>query len=64
MAIRRFWSVRDELTTDGRLVVKGKRIAVPINISSRHAVLAALHAAHQGVERTKRRARQTVSYVA
>ena len=43
---------------NGGLVLKGKRIVAPI--SSRHAVLAGLHAAHQGVQRTKRRARQTV----
>ena len=51
--------VCDNVTTmDGGLVLKGKRIVVPI--SSRRAVLAALQAAHQGVGRTKRRARKTV----
>ncbi|XP_043223982.1 uncharacterized protein K02A2.6-like [Amphibalanus amphitrite] len=56
--LRPFWSVRHELSTHSGLILKGCRIVIPA--ASRKATLEALHASHQGVDRTKRRARQTV----
>lgn len=53
-----FWSVRHELTVHDGLILKGCRIMVPV--ASRKATLEMLHASHQGIDRTKRRARQTV----
>lgn len=56
--VRQFWSIRDQLSTDGGLVLYGSRIVIPL--ASRRNILAKLHAAHQGIVRTKRRAQQTV----
>ena len=53
-----FWKLRDELSTSDGLVLYQSRIIVPT--SERKEVLKRLHDSHQGVERTKRRARQTV----
>ncbi len=53
-----YWKLRGELTCADGLVLKGARIVVPV--SMRKDVLADLHRSHQGIERTKRRARQTV----
>ncbi len=56
--VRQFWSIRDQLSTDGGLVLYGSRIVIPLAL--RRNVLTKLHAAHQGIVRTKRRAQQTV----
>ena len=53
-----FWNARHELSSHDGLVLKGCRILIPK--ASRRSTLEALHDAHQGIERTKRRARQTV----
>lgn len=50
--------LRDNLSVTDGLVVLGNRIVVPR--AARSGVLENLHASHQGVERTKRRARQCV----
>ena len=52
------WTVRHHLTVDQDLVLKGPRIVVPRSL--RRSVLDDLHAAHQGLNRTKARARQVV----
>ena len=57
-AARPFWKVRDNLSTDQGLVLFHKRIVIPK--IARGEVIRRLHASHQGIERTKRRARQTV----
>lgn len=56
--IRQYWSIREELSVDDGLVLFGRRIIIPR--SARKDVLLKLHAAHQGIVRMKRRARQTV----
>ena len=53
-----FWNIRNELSVDDGIVLYGPRIVVPK--AARREVLARLHDSHQGVERTKRRARQSV----
>ena len=53
-----YWGLRDRLAVDAGLVVCGRRLVIPPSL--RRATLERLHASHQGVERTKRRARQTV----
>ena len=53
-----FWSVRHELSSHNGLILKGCRIVIPT--ASRRVTLDALHDSHQGIDRTKRRARQTV----
>lgn len=56
--VRQYWSIREQLSTDGGIVLYGSRIVIPS--ASRRGILAKLHASHQGIVRTKRRAQQTV----
>ncbi|XP_059081970.1 uncharacterized protein K02A2.6-like [Tigriopus californicus] len=53
-----FKKIADELSVEGDLVLRGSRIVVPPPAIKE--VLSLLHASHQGIERTKRRARQIV----
>ena len=53
-----YWSYRDELTVEDGILMKGSRIIVPQTLQSQ--ILAKLHAAHQGAEKTKLRARTSV----
>ena len=53
-----YWNFRDELTIDNGIVTKGTRIVIPRKIRSR--ILAQLHLAHQGVEKTRLHARTAV----
>ena len=57
-ALRPYWSVRSELSADDGLVLKGNRLVIPA--AARSDTLVALHSSHQIIDRTKRRARQTV----
>ena len=52
------WSYRDELTVENSILMKGMRIIIPQTLQSQ--ILAKLHEAHQGAEKTKLRARTTV----
>ena len=61
-ATRAFWQVRQDLCVVDGLVLKGCQIVIPT--SMRKDILAELHSSHQGIERTKRRARQTVFWPA
>ena len=56
--LQQLWKVRDDLSAVDGLVLKGPRIFIPA--SARQRTLDQLHSAHQGVERMKRRARQSV----
>ena len=55
---RRYWNVHQHLTLDDGLIVYGCRLLIPSTM--RKQVLDNLHKAHQGVLRTKQRARLTV----
>lgn len=57
-AVLPYWNIRHELSTDDGIVLYNARLIIPP--SARRDILDKLHAAHQGVERTKRRARQSV----
>ncbi len=46
-SVRPFWKIRNDLWTDGGLVLFGTRIIVPK--SKRPEILSKLHAAHQGI---------------
>ena len=62
-SVQAFKKLADQLTVeDGLILLDGHRIVIPH--SMRRDVLARLHASHQGIERTKRRARQTVYWPA
>ena len=56
--LRPFWGVRSMLAVDDDFIVYGPRLLIPHSL--RRETLQRLHDGHQGVERTKRRARQTV----
>lgn len=56
--IRPYWNIRNELSSDGGLVLFRARLVIPK--AARREVLNKLHASHQGIERTRRRARQTI----
>lgn len=55
--LRSYWSVRSQLALDEDLIVYGPRLLIPRSL--RRETLALLHDSHQGMDRTKRRARQT-----
>lgn len=57
-ALTPYWNGRETLSLDNGLVLRGSRIVIPQALRQR--VLADLHSSYQGIERTKRRARQTV----
>ena len=52
-----YFHIRDELTTQDGLVFRGDRIVIPRSL--RKQMLLQLHSAHQGIESTTRRARDT-----
>ena len=53
--VRPYWGVRHMLAVDDGLLVYGPRLIIPAEL--RRDVLRQLHASHQGIERTRRRAR-------
>lgn len=53
-----YWGIRHKLSVDLGIVLFGNQIVIPQ--VARRNVLKNLHAAHQGIVRTNRRARQTV----
>ena len=55
-------SVRTQLSVDDGLVLFGCRLVIPTK--ARKKILNDLHSSHQGIDRTKRRARQTVYWPA
>jgi hypothetical protein len=55
---RHFLKFKDELSFQDGLVIRGCRIVIP-PIAKKY-VLKRLHSSHQGIEKTKRRARQSV----
>ena len=57
-SLRPYWNGREQLSVDSGLIMRGPRIVIPVSLRS--STLEDLHAAHQGLTRTKRRARQTV----
>ena len=57
-SLQRFWNGHEHLSTDNRIVLRGSRLVIPKGLRQR--VLTDLHSSHQGMERTKHRARQTV----
>ena len=53
-----YWNYRDELTIEAGIFLKGTRVVIPKTIQVE--ILDMLHAAHQGTEKTKLRARSAV----
>jgi len=57
-AIRSFWSFRDELSVEDGIVFKDDRVVIPQSLQQE--TMRQLHAAHQGVEKTRLGARASV----
>ena len=55
--LRPYWGIRSLLALDDDLIVYGPRLLIPRSL--RCEILSRLHDCHQGMGRTKRRARQT-----
>jgi len=56
--LRPYWTFREELSIEDSLIFKGHRIVVPQALQGE--ILSKLHASHQGIEKTKLRARTLV----
>ena len=56
--LRPYWSCRDELAVEDGLILKGDRLVIPLSLQAE--VLSKLHEAHQGIEKTRLRARSCV----
>ncbi|XP_065182546.1 uncharacterized protein K02A2.6-like [Sycon ciliatum] len=57
-SLQPYWNGHEHLSIDSGLVMKGPRLLIPVALRQR--VLSDLHASHQGLTRTKSRARQIV----
>ena len=55
-----YWPYKKELSMTNGMLLKDKRLIIPVSI--RKEVLKQLHQAHMGIERTKWRARATISW--
>ena len=56
--LRPYWTFREEISIEDSLLFKGHRIIIPRSLQSE--ILTKLHASHQGMEKTKLRARTSV----
>ena len=58
--LRPYWSCRDELAVEDGLIMKDDRLVIPLSLQAE--VLSKLHEAHQGIEKTRLRARSCVTF--
>ena len=56
--LRPYWPCRDELAVENGLIMKGDRLVIPLSLQAE--VLSKLHEAHQGIEKSRLRARSCV----
>ena len=56
--VRTFWPYRDEIGVSNGVLFKGNQVIIPTEL--RQDILNQLHQGHQGIERTRRLARETV----
>ena len=56
--LKRYWCFRDELTTEGGIILKSHRIVILGTLQKE--ILSKLHAPHIGPEKTKLRARTSI----
>ena len=59
--IQPYWPFRDELAVENGLVLKGPRIVIPRTLTP--MILTKLHEGHQGVEKSKLRAKDCVYWI-
>ncbi len=56
--VREYWSYRDELSLQNGIIIKGNQIVIPQAL--RQNILQQLHESHQGIDKTKKLARESV----
>ena len=56
--IRYYWSFRDELGVENGIIFKGPQVVIPSSLQK--DILSQLHKAHQGIEKTRLLARESV----
>ena len=56
--VREYWAYRDELAVESGIIFKGRQVLIPEPLQS--SILKQLHAGHQGIEKTRRLARESV----
>ena len=56
--LHQFWSYRDELAVEDGIIFKGQQVPIPRLL--RPDILAQLHSGHQGIEKTRHMARESV----
>lgn len=59
--LRSYWTFRDELAMEAGVIFKGRQILIPL--SMQEEILNQLHMGHQGVEKTRRLARESVYWI-
>ena len=59
--LRAYWSFRDELAVEAGVIFRGRQILVPQSMQK--DILNRLHCGHQGVEKTRRLARESVYWL-
>ena len=57
-SLRQYWSSRDELTVEQEIVLKGEKVFIPKTL--KQYILQKLHEGHQGIEKSRLRARTCV----
>ena len=58
MKIRPYWDVRDRLSVYEDIIFKGEQVLIPPKLRS--SILSKLHVSHQGIQKTKRLARDRI----
>ncbi|KAK7093532.1 hypothetical protein V1264_007265 [Littorina saxatilis] len=56
--LRQYWSLKDELTVEDDIVLKGDRVMIPE--SMKQYILQTIHSGHQGIEKCRMRAKTCV----
>ena len=59
--LRNYWSFRDDLAVETGVIFKGHQIVIPPKM--RNNILQTLHIGHQGIEKTRSLARQSVYWI-
>jgi transposase InsO family protein len=57
-SVRPYWSIRDELSMENGILLKGKQALIPPNLQKEY--LSSIHECHQGITRCQQRAKGSV----
>ncbi|XP_046547827.1 uncharacterized protein K02A2.6-like [Haliotis rubra] len=56
--LRSYWPFRDELAVEDSIIFKGRQVVIPEKLHA--GILSQLHLSHQGIEKTRKLARESV----